>query len=719
MSKSKSGSVASLVGSLVATGLLTGCQFIEQEPRVSDPHLWLENIEGAIALDWVREVNAQTERQLTQSSLYQSLYDEALAALNSESRIPLVTERGGYLYNLWKDVLQPRGLYRRTRLDAFREENVSWESVIDIDALSESEGQTWVLGSVQCLSPEYRHCMVELSPGGSDASEYREFDMETFEFVEGGFFIPLAKSSMSWIDENTLYVGTRFDDQALTDAGYPRIAKIWHRGTSLASAEAFMSTDRTSVGLTAQRIVTETDHFDLVIESRSFWSRNWYEYSQGEFHQLNIPSTSVVAGAYRDQLVIRLNEDWQFRNQEYLPGSVVVANPSVLAGAPGQVELLVAPTANEIVEDVEVGFGGIAVTTLESVRARLYVYTQVPAMNRWERTRIPFPDNGTINVIGADNTTGGFYARYESFTTPTSLYYVSAKMHSVGMGSEPELLKSQGPTFNGDEFRVDQFHAQSRDGTRIPYFVVRAKSSELDGQNPVHMFAYGGFRLSVTPSYSGTYEHLSGAYGKMWLERGGIFVLPNIRGGGEFGPAWHAAALRENRYKAFEDFEAVAEDLVHRGVTSAEKIGIEGRSNGGLLVTATMARRPELYGAVVAGVPLADMRRYHKLLAGASWMAEYGDPENPEDWAFISRYSPYQNLDAQAQYPPVFIYSSTRDDRVHPGHARKLMAKLLEQGHEAYYFENIEGGHGGSATNEQLAHRLALTYRFFWLTLTR
>lgn len=314
-----------------------------------------------------------------------------------------------------------------------------------------------------------------------------------------------------------------------------------------------------------------------------------------------------------------------------------------------------------------------------------------------------------ISVSGVDDASGDFFVRYESFTTPPTLYFVSSR------DLKPKIAKAQAATFDGSQFEVSQLWTVSEDSTRVPYFVVMKKGTPMNGKNPTHIFSYGGFRNSLTPSYSGSYEELSGSYGKLWLERGGVFVLANIRGGGEFGPAWHQAALRENRTKAYEDFEAIARDLVARKITSPEHLGIEGRSNGGLLVTALMVRHPELYGAIICGSPLVDMYRYQKLLAGASWMAEYGDPDKPEDWAFMKTYSPYQNVRAGQKYPPIFFYASTRDDRVHPGHARKMVARMIELGYtDTLYNENTEGGHHASSTNEQLAYRLALAYTHLW-----
>jgi prolyl oligopeptidase len=406
------------------------------------------------------------------------------------------------------------------------------------------------------------------------------------------------------------------------------------------------------------------------------------------------------------RLVVWLKEDWTVGGTSYPAGAVLAADPAALRGEAGRIELVVAPSPHSIVKAVAAMPAGILVTTLDDVRARLSRFTREG--EGWRRQAVEFSDNGAIDVTGTDEESGTALVQYQSFLTPPSLYRVAAAE------GPPQLLKSQAAAFDGSRFEVEQAWTVSADGTRIPYFVVAPKGLRHDGAAPVWMFSYGGFENSLTPAYSGSYEQLHGAYGKLWLERGGVFVLANIRGGGEFGPAWHTGTLKENHYKCYEDFEAVARDLVARKITSPRHLGIEGRSNGGLLVASTMLRHPELYGAVVCGNPLVDMRRYHRLLAGASWVAEYGDPDVPEQWAYISKYSPYQNVRAGMRLPPILFYTSTRDDRVHPGHARKMAAKMEALGYPVDYYENTEGGHHGSVTNEQLATRLARTYAFLW-----
>lgn len=674
-----------------------------------DPYRWLEEIDGEKALEWVKAQNSRTAKILEEDPRFDMLYSQALSALNSESRIPSVTIRGKWLYNFWKDEHHPRGIYRRTTLGELSKESPKWETVLDIDALSKIEDEKWVFKGMNCLEPDYVRCLVSLSPGGGDAVEVRELNLESLEFLDDGFFLPLAKSNIGWRDENSVYVGTDFGPDSMTTSGYPRIAKLWMRGEPLAEAETIYEGDRQVVSASAYRIRMDEGDVDLVSEGTSFWTGKDFHLVDGDLHLLSIPGTAVIEGGYKGRLVISLKEDWTIGDRTIPQGSVVLADPTDLHDAADVVEVLVMPSEREVVEDVEPSKHGILVTMLDNVRGRLYRYEETDS--GWKKKTIAFPDNGALAATTVDDETGNFFVRYESFTTPPSLYHV------LSSSLKPRLVRKQEPTFDGSRFKVEQYWATSQDGTKVPYFVVMPKGLKLDGTNPTHIFSYGGFRNALTPSYSGSYEQLYGAYGKMWLERGGVFVLANIRGGGEFGPAWHAAALKENRSKSFEDFEAVARDLVQRKITTHDRIGIEGRSNGGLLVTATMAREPELYGAAIVGVPLADMRRYHEMLAGASWMAEFGDPDVPEEWEYIRQYSPYHNLKEGVEYPPAFFFTSTRDDRVHPGHARKMVAKLLDLGQEVYYWENLEGGHGGSTTNEQLAYRIALAYTHLWREL--
>jgi prolyl oligopeptidase len=678
-------------------------------PEPPDPYLWLEEVDGKRALAWVREQNAATLRRLAANPLYPQMLDQARAVLDSSSRIPAVEQMGPWLYNLWKDADHPRGLYRRTTLAELRGPEPEWQTVLDVDALAAKENQPWVFHGMDCLPPEHRRCLLSLSPGGGDADEVREFDVGTLSFVSGGFVLPVAKHNVGWRDADTLFVATDFGPGTLTESGYPRIVKLWKRGTPLASATAIYEAEATSVSATGFRLRSDAGDVDLVVDGIGFWTQRVFQLVDGRLHRLHLPESARVEDLFRGRLVVSLTEDWENAGRTLPTGAVVVADPAALRVEGGTVEALFAPTETEILDAVTATEQGLMVTLLDAVRGRLYRYQ--PTAEGWSRQPVPFPDNGALEVMTVDDESGDLFVRFQSFVTPPTLYHVPATT------LVPALVKAQEPTFDGSRFEVSQRWTTSADGTRVPYFMVAPKGLPLDGNNPTHIFSYGGFRNALTPSYSGSYEQLYGAYGKLWLERGGVFVLANIRGGGEFGPAWHAAALLHDRHKAYEDFEAVAADLVAAKVTSPERLGIEGRSNGGLLVLATALRHPELYGAVICGSPLADMRRYHRMLAGASWMAEYGDPHDDADWAYLRTYSPYHNVQRGKDYPPIFFYLSTRDDRVHPGHARKMAALLMEAGYEVWYWELVEGGHGASVTNEQLAQRLALAYAHLWTQL--
>jgi len=691
-----------LLASLAATPMVWAAE---------DPYLWLEQVDDEKALNWVRAENRSTAEHLKSSPLFDQLYADAKATLNASSRLPNVYQEEDWLYNYWRDEKNPRGIFRRTSLTEFANENPDWEVVIDIDALNKKENEQWVFKGMRCLPKHPEHCMVQLSPGGGDATVSREFNSVTRAFVEDGFYLPLAKGYVSWIDSNTVFIGTDFGEGSMTESGYPRMVKRWKRGTPLSDAELLYTGEASSYMVRAYRLHSVGNDIDIIREGTTFWTSEQYQLIDGAMQHLEIPSSATISGAFQGRLIVSLKEDWTRGETTFPQGAVLIAETTGLhTDGEGVIDVLIEPGQSTVVESVNTTDSTILVTVLENVRGKIYRFNPGPE-GSFERSLINFPDNGSLEIISTDDESGNFFARYESFTSPPALYYVTSS------DWQPQKIKSQLPSFDGDRYQTEQFFATSADGTRIPYFVVLPKDAKRDGKSPTHIFSYGGFRNSLTPTYSGSYENLSGAYGKLWLDRGGVFVLANIRGGGEFGPQWHAAALKENRHLAFEDFEAVAEDLVKRKITSPEHLGIEGRSNGGLLVGATMTRRPDLYGAVICGVPLLDMQRYHKLLAGASWMAEYGDPDVPEEWAYIKEYSPYHNLSDDVEYPPVFFYTSTRDDRVHPGHARKMAARMEALDQEVWYYENLEGGHGGSSTNDQLAYRLALAYSHLWTQL--
>ena len=675
-----------------------------------DNFLWLEEVNSSKSMGWVNTTNKITDHKLKSNILYKELYSQAISLLNSKSRLPALSQKGKFLYNFWQDDKNPRGIYRRTTLKDIKKSNPKWETVLDMDKYSADHKQNYDFKGMNCLPSNDKVCLVMLSPKGGDAVEIREFNLKKKNFIKDGFEIPLAKSQVSWIDKDTLFVGTNFGTDSMTESGYPRIIKKWNRGTSLKDAEIIYTADKKSMAARAFRIDDKKSPIDIVTESKSFWSSNKFQLHNNKLVALNLPKSAGISGTYQGKLVISLKDDWEFNQKTYLQGEILLIDTGLLRGDSGDIESIIKPDNKTVVETVYTTENGLLITLLEDVKAKLQLF-QKQKDGSWKIQEIKFPENGSLNITSIDDKTGDFFVQYESFITPPSLYHVNIKK------LKPELIKQQDESFDGSNFKSEQYFTQSKDGTKVPYFVVMNKNTEFNGKNPTHIFSYGGFRNSLTPSYSGSYEALSGAYGKLWLERGGVFVLANIRGGGEYGPAWHAAALLKNRHKSFEDFEAVARDLFDKQITSAKHLGIEGRSNGGLLVTATMTRHPELYGAVICGAPLIDMKRYNKLLAGASWMGEYGNPDEPEMWDYIKTYSPYQNLKKETQYPPIFFYTSTQDDRVHPGHARKMAAKMLDYGYQVDYYENIEGGHHGFSTNEQLAHRLALSYTHLWTHL--
>lgn len=699
--------VFSFVMLALAFGLTSAA---EQKPQ--DPYLWLEDIDGEKALSWVRTANQETDKSLTNNPLYKSIYADVLSALDSKDKLPEVNIIGDMVYTLKKDVDHPRGLYQRTSMADFKAGKARWQPVLDIDEMSKNDDVKWVFHGMDCLKPQYQRCLVYLSPGGGDAHEMREFDAKALTFVDKGFALPAAKMQVSWMDPDHLFVATDFGGGSKTESGYARKIKIWTRGTPLSKAKHVFEVPEKSVSVTATRYTSANQAIDLFVDVPSFWTRSYHQMVDGEIVDLALPETAIISDVVAGKYVVSLKDDWAFNGTQYKQGSVLLIPPKALtttavAGPVDGVVLLIESSESAIVEDVSVAKNSIIVTVLEDVKSKVYRYTN--GVKGWQPNLIDLPESGQISIASISHVSGEFFARYEGFITPPTLY-------AVGESLTPKRILQQSATFDSRGLKVEQFFVKSLDGTRVPYFVVMNRETKLDGKNPTHIFAYGGFRASLTPAYSGSYEDLNGAYGKAWLERGGVYVIANIRGGAEYGPAWHAAALLDKRHKAFEDFEAVAEDLFRRKITSAKHLGIEGRSNGGLLVGATMVRRPELYGAIVCGVPLLDMKRYNKLLAGASWMAEYGNPDT-DDWSFIKQYSPYQNLKDGQEYPPILFFTSTRDDRVHPGHARKMAAKMKAAGHQVEYYENVEGGHKGSATSEQTAKRVALSFMHLWTHL--
>jgi prolyl oligopeptidase len=546
--------------------------------------------------------------------------------------------------------------------------------------------------------------MVELSDGGKDAAFWREFNTSTKSFVDGGFSLDEAKSGVAWIDKDTLLVGTDMGEGSLTDSGYPRQSRVWKRGSALAEAPVFAEGDKTDVAIWG-RVEQDGGLAHLFAQRAvSFFEAEYYHApgAEAEKKLLPLPKNADLQGVLAGRAIFTLREAWAFQGADYPQGSIVAFD---LAG--GGAELVMAAAANQSIEQVEVGKSNLVVQYLEDVSGKAARLTR-DKKGAWKRKEIAAPANGTLGIVSGGGGTDDGLLSYESLTTPDSIYWVTPKNKLTKIMSAPAF-------FDAADVVVEQRFATSKDGTKVPYYIMAKKDALTAGNAPTVQYGYGGFLAATLPTYyadPGRPQHGALA-GKMWVSRGGVLVLSNIRGGSEYGPAWHEAALKENRQRSFDDFIAISEHLIETGVTSPEKLGAIGRSNGGLLMGAILTQRPELYGAIDIGVPLFDMRRYNKLLAGASWMGEYGDPDKPEEWAYISQYSPYQKLEAGKPYPEVFFYTSTKDDRVHPGHARKAVAKLKSLGYPVLYYENIEGGHGGTANQDQLAYRTALEYAYF------
>lgn len=666
-------------------------------PVDDDPYLWLEDITGEDALNWVRTHNEPTLAALGGEG-FEQMRTEALEVLDTEARIPYVRRRGEYLYNFWRDAANPRGLWRRTTLERYRSEQPDWDVIIDLDAVATAEDVNWVWAGAQVIEPDYSLALISLSRGGSDAAVVREFDMRTKQFVPGGFDLPEAKTQITWVDPDTVLVGTDFGPGSLTDSGYARLVKRWHRGQSLADAETLFSGETSDVAVGAT--VDRTPGFERTLLSRAvdFFNDEVSELRGGQWVRIEAPTDATVS-VHRNWLLIELRTDWHTDTEKYAAGSLLAADYEEFLAGTAELAVVFAPDEHTCLHQHAWTRDRLIIVTLADVASRVEVVTP----GTWHAEPVAgIPPNTNTVIVTADDLGDEIFLDSSGFDTPSRL------LHGAAGGELTEIKRA--PTFfDAADLVVTQNFATSDDGTAIPYFVVGHRHVEAPG--PTLLGGYGGFEVARTPGYDGV-------LGRLWLSRGGTYVLANIRGGGEYGPTWHTQAMREGRHLVAEDFAAVARDLVERGITTVDQLGAQGGSNGGLLMGIMLTKYPDLFGALVCSVPLLDMRRFHLLLAGASWVAEYGDPDDPGDWEFISEYSPYQNISADARYPSLLMTTSTRDDRVHPGHARKMTAALEANGHPVRYYENIEGGHSGAADNAQTAFRSALIYRFLWSELS-
>ena len=668
--------------------------------NAQDPHLWLEDITGERPLAWVAERNAEAEKYFAQDPGFNTLRADILKILDSRERIAMIHRIGAHYYNFWRDADHPRGLWRRTSLESYRQAQPEWDTVLDLDALARDEKENWVWGGATCLRPPkgepYKRCLLALSRGGADATVLREFDLITKQFVSEGFSAPEAKQDVDWKDIDTLWIASDFGPGSTTTSGYPRIVKEWKRGTPLSAARTIFEGQVADVSVSSGSDYESGTRRDWLYRSVAFFDAETFVWRGGKAVKLDAP-TDASLSPFRDWLLIRTRTAWSVAGHDYPAGALLAIRFEAFLKGERNFDVLYRPTARSTLEEVQSTRSALLVTELDQVRARLWEFTHEGT--QWKKVRVPTPESAQLQIADTYWDSDLYLLTEQDFTTPTTLM-----ARNVG-DAKSEPLKSMPTFFNAANLITQQFEATSQDGTRIPYFIVMRKGTTLDGRNPTLIYAYGGFQNSMLPWYSG-------AFGKGWLEPGGVFVLANLRGGGEFGPQWHSAAQKENKQRTWDDLAAVAQDLIARKVTSTPHLGILGGSNGGLLMGNMLTMYPQLFGAIVCQVPLLDMQRYHKLLAGASWMGEYGNPDAPEEWAYLKNYSPYHNVRADVQYPRTLFTTSTRDDRVHPGHARKMVAKMKAQGHDVLYYENTEGGHGGAANNEQRAFMTALAWTF-------
>jgi prolyl oligopeptidase len=677
--------------------LLPGTAAIAQ---AEDPHAYLEEIEGARALAFARAENARSLSVLQGDPRYPQLYADALAIATSADRIPTVTfANDGSLRNFWQDATHVRGIWRTTDLANYAKGAPAWKTILDLDAVSKAENRNWVWKGVDCLPPEETRCLIHLSDGGKDAVTVREYDVAAGKFVDGGFVSPESKQDLAWLDRDTLLIGADFGPGTMTSSSYPFIIKEWKRGTPLASAREAFRGLQTDMAVSPVVLRNPDGAVQAVLVQRypSFFEVEQHLRTEAGFVRLPLPLKSTLQSFVDDQLVFSLEQDWSERG--FKEGDVIAFDLAALKADPAQAkaDLVLRPSPSQGAVAIAATRTRLVVAIYENVKGALYSYRHGP--DGWTATKLDLPADMSVSLGAAAEHNDQLMVTTANFLTPTTQYLFDAA------SGKRETLRTLPAKFDASKHVVEQLWATSKDGTKVPYFVVRPKGLQYDGSAPTLLYAYGGFEVSLTPSYSGS-------IGKLWLERGAVYVVANIRGGGEFGPRWHNAGLKLDRMRVYDDFFAVSEDLIARKITSPRRLGVMGGSNGGLLMGVALTQRPELYNAIVVQVPLFDMIGYTKLSAGASWIGEYGDPAIPAERAMLESYSPYQNLKAGRKYPEVYIDTSTKDDRVHPAHARKAAARLKDLGYSYLYYENIDGGHSAAANLEETARRVALEFTY-------
>ncbi|WP_370032641.1 prolyl oligopeptidase family serine peptidase [Qipengyuania mesophila] len=685
---------------MAAALALAAAPLAAQDTDADDPYIWLEEIQGEKALAKVDQWNADTEAVLTVQPEYPIARAWAKQILDDTRQIAMPDAiMGDQVTNLWRDADNPRGLWRIASLESYMAGSPEWRTLIDVDQLGRDEGKSWVWHGANCLAPEYTRCLVSISAGGTDADVVREFDVTSGQFVEGGFALPEAKSNVAWYDQDTLFVGTDEGEGSLTDSGYPRLVKLWQRGTDFASARQVAEGEQADISVSGFSVLDGDKRWRFINRSPSFWTNEFSLVNEdGTTTALPLPEDAEFEAVLDGHVIAKLNSPLAARNREAQPG-MLVAWPleDIAAGETPKPLIVFEPSETQAVEEVAASEHRLWVKVLDDVSGKLIEVS--PGEPGWFTREMDLPDNSTIQIAETTGKGDTAFITVESMLTPPTLYAVPSEGAPVAIASEPAQ-------FDASRFTVEQKFATSKDGTKVPYYLVRPKG--VEGPLPTLIHAYGGFRAAQTPKYLTAEPYRSGPLALFWVESGNAYVLANIRGGGEYGPRWHEDALREKRQNSFDDFHAVADDLVANRLARPGRIAASGRSNGGVLVGAVANQRPDLYGAIISGSPLIDMRRYNKLLAGASWMAEYGNPDVPEDWAFMKEWSPYQNMSDEPGVPAAFYYLSTLDDRVHPGHARKAAAKHEAYGQTFYYHEYREGGHSVGADHEEDAKRAAL-----------
>ncbi|HYG25642.1 MAG TPA: prolyl oligopeptidase family serine peptidase [Caulobacteraceae bacterium] len=685
----------------VLATLLAGVLLMGAAPD-DDPYTWMEEIEGKRALDWAKAENARSLPQLQNDPRYAGLYADALKIATAKDRIPSVYfTGGGGLRDYWQDAEHVRGIWRTTSVESYRAGKPEWRTILDLDALSKAEDANWVWKGADCLPPEDRYCLVNLSDGGKDAVVVREFDTATGRFVDGGFRLPEGKHRLDWMDKDTLLVVAEWEEGDVTTSGYPFIAKVLKRGQTMSEAlEVFRGTkDDGGYGVSPIVLREPDGRLQAVLIQRPLdtFNAEYHLLTEQGPKKLDLPAKSSIQGYLDGRLLVTLEDNWAAKGMK--EGDLVDFDLAALKANPASLTptLVLRPTQTQSVEQVATTRNRLVVALFDNVKGQVLSFRR--AGGGWTPTKLDLPKDSTITIGSASDRDDGLVLNVTSYLTPSSQWLGDAS------AAKAQQVRSLPARFDASKFAVDQHWATSKDGTKVPYFVVRPKDMKLDGNNPTLLYAYGGFLVSQTPNYAAT-------VGKLWLEKGGVYVVANIRGGGEFGPRWHNAGLKLNRMRVYEDFFAVSEDLIARKITSPKKLGIMGGSNGGLLMGVAMTQRPELYNAIVIQVPLFDMIGYDHIGAGASWIGEYGDPKVPEERKMLMSYSPYQNLKPGQKYPRVFIETSTKDDRVHPAHARKAAARLKEYGYDYLYYENIDGGHAAAANLNERAMRQALEYTY-------